>query len=127
MRFTQTAPLGSIEKRRVRFLSGVTVFAIIAAMISTNKWFTAVDDECQEIAHSAQPVLQTIRLYFHNAAQLEHPPLSDLIYHGWLRLTGGEEFLLRLPPIVFFALGAWALSKAAAHLVERGAGFGFCS
>jgi hypothetical protein len=112
----QDANLGSPEKRRIRFLTGAALFTIVVSLFSTNKWFTAVDDECDILGRAAQPALQTIKLYLYNAAKLEHPPLYDLILHGWLRLTGGQESLLRLPSIVFFALGAWALSMAAARL-----------
>ena len=43
----------------------------------------------------------------------EHPPLYDLLLHGWLRLTGGEIHLLRLPSVVFYVVGAWVLSLVA--------------
>ena len=54
----------------------------------------------------------------------EHPPLFDLILHGWLALTSGRENLLRLPSILFYVLGAWALAMAAKQLAgSRGQGW----
>jgi hypothetical protein len=82
----------------------------------TNRWFTEVDDECRIVDLAARPLLNTIRLFLYGAGEHEHPPLYDLILHLWLRLTGGEEYLLRLPSIVFYALGVCVLANAAARL-----------
>jgi dolichyl-phosphate-mannose-protein mannosyltransferase len=83
------------------------------ALILTNRWFTEVDDECAIIDRAAQPILQTIRLYLSGAGEHEHPPLYDLILHGWLQLTGGEQHFLRLPAIIFYIAGAGILANAA--------------
>lgn len=115
---TTTAPL-TPGKRALHPL--VVLLVLGAALASTNAWFPAVDDECAIIGQAAQPVSQTLHLYFSGAGEHEHPPLYDLILHGWLRLTGGEMHLLRLPAIVFYLLGAYALAAAAKHLAgERG-------
>lgn len=86
------------------------------AIIFTNRWFPAVDDECAIIDRAAQPVSYTIRLYFGHLGEHEHPPLYDLILHGWLRLTHGRMDLLRVPAIVFYLLGIWFLVAAAKRL-----------
>jgi Dolichyl-phosphate-mannose-protein mannosyltransferase len=88
-------------------------FVLGVLLASTNRWFTIVDDEYNIIDGAAQPVLQTVGHFLYGVGQHEHPPLYDILLHGWLRLTGGEEQLLRIPSIVFYCVGAWFLSKAA--------------
>lgn len=100
---------------RLRFF---LLLVLGASLLLTNRWFTEVDDECAIIDRAARPILQTIRLYLSGAGEHEHPPLYDLILHGWLRLTHAEQFFLRLPAIVFYLAGAWLLAIA----VERWAG-----
>jgi len=94
--------------------------ATAVALLVTDRWFPAVDDECAIIDRAAQPVRQTLQLYFSGAGEHEHPPLYDLILHGWLRLTGGEMHLLRVPAILFYLLGAYALAAAAKRLAGDG-------
>jgi hypothetical protein len=88
-------------------------FVLGLALFLTNRWFPAADDECAIIDRAAQPVLQTVRLYVLGYGEHEHPPLYDVILHGWLRLTDGQQLLLRLPATVFYVIGAWVLASAA--------------
>jgi hypothetical protein len=83
------------------------------ALIATNRWFTVIDDEAFIIDRAAKPVRETIQLFLSGEGEHQHPPLYDLLLHGWLRLTNGNMHLLRLPAIIFFVLGVWALAKAA--------------
>ena len=96
-------------KRLPIFLLPVTAIALIA----TNRWFTVIDDEAFIIDRAAKPVRRTIQLFLSGVGEHQHPPLYDLLLHGWLRLTNGNIYLLRLPAIVFFVLGVWVLAKAA--------------
>jgi hypothetical protein len=105
---------GSIEHVLI-----VLLVVLSAALLASNNWFPAVDDECAIINRAAKPFSQTIQLYVRGLGEHEHPPLYDIILHGWLRLTGGEMHLLRIPAIVFFALGTWILAKAAKSLGGR--------
>ena len=57
-----------------------------------------------------------MKLFLGGGGQHEHPPLSDLILHGWLWLTDGNIHLLRLPSVVFYLLGAWFLVQAARRM-----------
>ena len=45
----------------------------------------------------------------------EHPPLFDILLHGWLRLTNGNIHLLRLPSIIFYVIGVWIIALVAKH------------
>ena len=94
------------------------LFLLGASLFLTNPWFTEVDDECAIIDAAARPISQTVRLYVTGVGEHEHPPLYDLILHGWLKLTRGERHLLRLPAILFYLTGAWILASA----VKRQAG-----
>ena len=89
---------------------------VVISMLASNSWVTALDDECAIIDRAAKPVHETIQLFFRGVGEHEHPPLYDLLLHGWLRLTGGNMHLLRVPAIIFYVLGGWTLARAAKHL-----------
>jgi hypothetical protein len=90
--------------------------ALGIALMATNRWFTEVDDECAIIDLAAPPVSRTLRLYFSGAGLHEHPPLYDILLHGWLRLTGGNIHLLRLPSVIFYVFGAWIIGIVARRM-----------
>jgi len=101
--------------RHERYL-WILPLAMGGLLVFTNRWYSAVDDECLIIDGAAKSLSQTRDAFLHGLGQHEHPPLYDIILHGWLRLTGGNEHLLRLPSIVFYVLGAWILARAARNL-----------
>src|ERR1700731_890361 len=90
--------------------------AMGALLISTNRWYSEVDDEYLIIDGAAKSLHRTVGLFLQGVGEHEHPPLYDIMLHGWLRLTGGNEHLLRLPSIFFYVLGTWILAKVAKHL-----------
>ena len=90
--------------------------ALGVLLASTNRWYAEVDDEYMIVDSAAKSVSQTVGLFLRGVGEHEHPPLYDILLHGWLRLTGGNEHLLRLPSILFYILGAWILAKLAKHL-----------
>lgn len=94
----------------------IALLAFGAILMATNRWFTPVDDEVAIIDVAATPALATMKLLLGGRRQHAHPPLSDLILHGWLRLTDGNIHLLRVPSIVFYLLGAWFLAQAARRM-----------
>jgi uncharacterized membrane protein len=109
-------PFSTSEKgigQRLPFLV-LSVLAIV--LIATNRWFTVIDDEAFIIDRAAKPARQTIDLFLSGVGEHQHPPLYDLLLHGWLRLTNGNIHLLRLPAIAFYLMGAWALAEAAKRL-----------
>ena len=101
------------EKRFDERLSLFLLPALAVSLIATNRWFTVIDDEAFIIDRAAKPARQTIQLFLSGVGEHQHPPLYDLILHGWLRLTNGNMHLLRLPAIAFFVLGVWVLTMAA--------------
>ncbi len=107
------ALLRLISPSQRSYLHVLSFVVLGLALFLTNRWFPAVDDECAIIDRAAQPLLQIVRLYVLGYGEHEHPPLYDLILHGWLRLTDGNHLFLRFPGIVFYIAGAWVLAAAA--------------
>lgn len=105
-----------LAPRRVeRFLPFFPLVLGISLFL-TNRWYTEVDDEVAILERAVKPVSQTVNLFLLGVGEHEHPPLYDIILHGWLRLTAGNEHLLRVPAIVFYALGAWTIALVARRL-----------
>jgi hypothetical protein len=89
----------------------------LLAFIASNPWFAVLDDETTIAVAAAQPVSQTLSLFLSGTGQHWHPPLSDLLLHGWLQLGGGESVTaLRLPSMVFYLAALAVLAQAANHL-----------
>jgi hypothetical protein len=104
------------KKNSMDRLLAVGSLALAAALVASNRWFLVVDDECAIIDRATLPAAETLRLYTHGIGEHEHPPLYDLILHGWLRISSGEMNLLRVPSILFYALAAFILAKASERL-----------
>jgi hypothetical protein len=111
-KYSSDSPEGSIVEH---FLLAFPVM-LGAILIATNRWFEEVDDEITIIDRAAKPVSQTVQLFLRGVGEHEHPPLYDIILHGWLRLTAGNEHLLRIPAICFYVLGACTIALVAKRL-----------
>ena len=107
------------KKNPLDRLLAIASLGLGAVLLVTDRWFTEVDDEVAIIGKAAKPIYETLRLYAKGIGEHEHPPLYDLLLHGWLRLTSGEMHLLRVPAIVFYVLGAFVLAKAGGRLGGR--------
>lgn len=92
------------------------IFGVL--LILSNRWIGEVDTEITIIDHAVKPVSQTVRLFLRGVGEHKLPPLYDIILHGWLRLTAGNEHLLGIPAIFFNVLGAWTISLFASRLGE---------
>lgn len=90
-----------------------------AAMILTNTHFTLLDDECTIIAVAGRPVLSMLGLYLTGTGQHEHPPLSDMLLHGWLLLTGYSFFALRIFANLFYIAAGIATAVTAGRIAGR--------
>jgi hypothetical protein len=89
------------------------------ALIVTNSNFTFVDDETSVLGVAAQPVRTTFTMLWSGVSQHGTPPLYDILFHFWLRLTGGTFESLRVPSILFFLGGLFMLARAAVRLAAR--------
>jgi hypothetical protein len=85
-------------------------------LISSNHWLSFIDDETTMINAAAQPVHPMLAAFWHGAGLHEHPPLFELLFHVWLRVTGGAFAWLRLPSIFFYLLGLWLLARVGERL-----------
>jgi uncharacterized membrane protein len=103
----------SISNCSSRLLAAVLLLMLGAAMVFSDPYFTFFDDEVQIISAAANPVAETMDLFIRGTGQFEHPPLYDLLLHGWERITGSQMRLLRLPSIAFYLLGIWVLVETA--------------
>jgi hypothetical protein len=104
--------------------AGAWPFALLLlglVMFLTNPSFTLIDDEVQILAVATQPVAQLVHEYWIGEAPHPHPPLFDILLHGWLWVTGGDLRLLRVPSILFYLAGLWILGLAAAQLAGSSA------
>jgi hypothetical protein len=95
--------------------------SLLVSLFLSDRWFPFIDDECAIVEGAARPALHTVSLFLRGVGQHEHPPLFDLILYGWLRVTHGWFFLIRLPSEVFYVLGLWMLSRTARKLGNSGA------
>jgi hypothetical protein len=94
----------------------VPLLLLAAALLATNARFTVIDDEVLILDAAAQSAGPMALAYWRGVPVHEHPPLYDLLLHGWIRLTHGSWPLLRLPSIAFYVAGLWILSLAAEEL-----------
>jgi hypothetical protein len=86
------------------------------ALIASNSNFTIVDDETSVFGAAAQPVRTILAMLWSGVNQHGNPPLYDILFHFWLRLTGGTFESLRVPSILFFLGGLFMLARAAVRL-----------
>ena len=102
---------------RTRVFAAAMLGLALLAFIASNPWFAVLDDETTIAVAAAQPVWETLSLFLAGTGEHWHPPLSDLLLHGWLLLGGGESLTtLRLPSVLLYLAGLAVLAQAANHL-----------
>jgi hypothetical protein len=113
-----------LQEKNVRLSSkvahntcGLIVLLFYATiLIATNQYITHLDDETTIIVKANFPVTETLRLFITSAGQHEHPPLTDILLHYWLKLTDNRLDLLRILSIIFFVLGIYTIAQCGRHL-----------
>jgi hypothetical protein len=85
-------------------------------LVASNANFTIAEDETSSLGVAAQPVRETLGMVWSGNGHIGHPPLYDILFHFWLRLTGGAFESLRVPSILFFLAGLFLLARAARSL-----------
>lgn len=86
------------------------------ALIATNSTYAIVDDETPVFGAAAQPVQTTLASLWSDVSPHGAPPLYDIFFHFWLRITGGAFEALRVPSVLFFLAGLFMLARSAARL-----------
>jgi len=80
----------------------------------TNPRVTVFEDEAKYIAAAHRSAGEILASFTAGGrGDFAHPPLPDLLLHGWLRSTGGALPLLRVPSIVLYCLALWLLAETA--------------
>ncbi|MDE3135810.1 MAG: glycosyltransferase family 39 protein [Acidobacteriota bacterium] len=100
----------------------IALCGLAVALVLTNPHFTFLDDETNIIYGAARSAAQILAAFLHGRGMHEHPPLYDLLLHGWLRLTGEKQWALRIPSILFYVSGIGALALAATDVACKRAG-----
>jgi Dolichyl-phosphate-mannose-protein mannosyltransferase len=111
-----------VDGSRLGWGAEVTLLALAVALVLTDSRFTFIDDEASIVSAAAQPAARILGFYLHGYGMHMHPPLFDLLLHGWLRLTGERLWALRLPSIFFYVLGLWILAQVCVRLAGGRAG-----
>lgn len=100
----------------------VALVGLGVALVLTNSHFTFIDDETTIIYGAAQPAARILGDFLRGTGMHEHPPLYDLLLHGWMLLAGERLWALRLPSIAFYLAGIWTLALAATRLAGARSG-----
>ena len=82
----------------------------------TNPRVTVFEDEASIVAAARKNVRQTIARFAAGYGEHDHPPLSDILLHLWLRSIPRSMAAVRAPFIVFYCLALWILAETA-HLL----------
>ena len=98
--------------RSFRWVPVALLLALYATlMVATNHRLTILDDEGTIITVANTSIVKTLQTFLHGTGQHEHPPLSDLILHGWLVLTHHSFAWLRIFANLFYITGLLVLAK----------------
>ena len=109
-----STPLTPAQTRvRAALADAFLLLLVAASLLYTSRMFTFIDDEINILGPAAQPTRAFLASLGDLLRRHEHPPLYDLLIHGWLHLTGGAMAWLRVPSVVFFVAGLFCLSRAA--------------
>ena len=95
------------------------LLAYALVLIAASQRLTVFDDEATVISMAGREAGETVRLFLGAKGQHEHPPLYDLVLHGWKLLMGEAPGWLRFPTIVFFCAGLWLIGATAERLWGR--------
>jgi hypothetical protein len=111
-------------RHRREFAPQITPLLLLGVgLVLSNPLVTIIEDESKFLNFVTQPVRETLARYFSGEAPEAHPPLYDILMHFWLRATGGNFDLLRIPSILFFLAGLFLLGRASRHLTGKSGGF----
>jgi hypothetical protein len=98
-------------------LKGAVLLLLLGlAMVVTDPSFTFLDDETMIVDLAGRPAGQVMVNQDSGMGQLEHPPLSDLLFHYWLSAEGTSPRLVRLPAVLLYLAGLLILATVALKL-----------
>ena len=92
----------------------------LVVMLCTNAHFTILDDEANSIAIAGRPIGAALYTFFSGSAHRElHPPLTELVWHAWMKATNYSFFFLRVLANIFYIGAAFFTGKCAEKLAGR--------
>ena len=109
-------PLGKLANSRITTILLLAVSFVIFA--STNRMYTMLDDEANDIGIASLPVASDLR-NLSTGDLTQHPPLEDILLHGWMAATHYSFSMLRVLANLFFVLSVWLIAMSAAKLAGR--------
>lgn len=87
-----------------------------ALLLLGQRVFTVQEDESLIAQQSLKSVGDMLAPFIAGTGHHAHPPLSDVILHFWLQLTGGSFLWFRVPNIAVYVAGVAVLGLAAQRL-----------
>jgi hypothetical protein len=104
---------------RWKLWATLPLLLLAIALAATNNHFNILDDEVVILETAHTPVLETLKLFLTGVGQHEHPPLSDLLVHLWIKIVPGSVFWLRLPFILCYVAAYGILVLLARRMTGR--------
>lgn len=97
-----------------KFWTALPLILLAIGLATTNGHFNILDDEVIILDVASQPASELVKPFFTGVGVNEHPPLSDLLTHWWIKVVPGSLFWLRLPFIACY-VGAFVILAALAR------------
>jgi hypothetical protein len=91
-------------------------------LVTTNNSVTFLNDEAMTLGAAVNPLRTLLADAVHGTATAGFHPLSDAIFHFWLRATGGIFDYLRVPSVLFFLAGLFLLGRASRRFAPSSGG-----
>ncbi len=112
---------GSRLTRQGRLWTGLALLVALTAFVSTDRRFSILEDETEAVHASRAPVVEIVRPFLFGEGVHQHPPLPEILFHGWLAFGGVSQWSLRLPSVACYLLGLLILALAARRLAGAAA------
>jgi len=106
-----------LRRERLALLGIVALEALW--LLALSRWLTVFEDEANIVFTSSMPPLEVAHAFLRGEGLHEHPPLWDLLLHGWITLTGGGDAWLRLPSIALACASIVFVAETAGRLWGR--------
>jgi hypothetical protein len=97
-----------VASGRWKLWAALPLVLLAIALAATNGCFNILDDEVLILDTARASAMETLKLFAAGVGQHEHPPLSDLVVHLWLKMVPGSVFWMRLP-FIFCYVGAFTI------------------
>lgn len=118
------APESDFTPPRPRWIATAVLAAVVAAAglrlgaaVVRSLWLDEFHSLHHALADGPGALLAGLRVD-------NHPPTSFLLLQAWAEVAGSGQVALRLPAVLYGALGAWLAARLAGHLAGRASAAG---